>query len=515
LDLLEDALECYRVLARDYPHVEVRPGKAGASFLDDLAADKRFLALLDVPRPTWTPGKIRAIETRGNFPFNPILPFQPFGEVPASWRELRFGLDFQASRFVAASRDNGAERWSTPIPVNPQFRGFAAMLWRADLRGEFLTSDDGNVFPSVGHLAVLNLGYTVAGIDLLHRRLRWSRNILQESSPAVPFNPFLSYTNLIGPLTLSGFCLHGHNTLTFLDAASGEVRWTRSDVPANLEVFGDEDHLYLIEQHADGGVRAVRAVRTADGTAVSIPDGVAACAHKARSLGRNLLVSEKGPADEVRLRLYDMHAGKDLWEQTFPAHSLVLDSPGPELLAVVAPDGTVTVVNLKDRREVQKLNVEPRHLEKVQRGTLLRDRTQVYLAFQGPNDGALNTVDGPNPNVVGLPTVPVNGMLYAFDRQTGELRWHSRVPPQTIVLECFDDLPVLLFTAQVIRSFPPGLNMAVMTLRSIDKHTGKVRFNREYTNVVDSFHTLRVDVRTGTIDLIGSSIKLRHVNEKP
>jgi outer membrane protein assembly factor BamB/tetratricopeptide (TPR) repeat protein len=513
-ELLEDALECYRALARDYPRVEVRPGQPGASFLDDLAADKRFLALLDVPRPTWTPGKIRAVETRGNFPFSPPVPFQPFGEAPPSWRELRFGLDWQASRFVVASRDTGIERWSTAVPVNPQFRGIPAMTWRSDLRGDFLTADDGNVFSSVGHLAVLNLGFNVVGIDLMHRRLRWSRTVFQEANPAGPFNPFLPYTNMVGPLTLSGFCLHNRNTLTAIDPAGGEVRWTRSDVPANLEVFGDEDHLYLVEQQADGAVRAVRAVRTADGTAVPIPDGVEACAHKVRSLGRTLLVSEKGSADEVRLRLYDVHTGKDLWQQTFPARSLVLDSPAPELLAVVAPDGAVTVVDLKERRELQKLNVEPKHLEKVQRGTLLRDRTQVYIAFQGPGDGAGNTLDGPNPNVMGLPVVPVNGMLYAFDRQTGELRWHSRVPAQMIVLERFDDLPVLLFTAQVTRTFPPGLNMAVMTLRSIDKHTGKVRFNREYTNLFDSFHTLRVDARTGAIDLIGTTIKLRHVNEK-
>jgi outer membrane protein assembly factor BamB len=515
LELLEDALDCYRALARDYPRVEVRPGKPGASFLDDLATDKRFLALLDVPRPNWTPGKIQAVEMRGNYPTVPHVPFQPFGEVPPSWRELRFGVDWQATRFVIASRETGAERWSTAIPVNPQLRGYAAMIWRANLRGEFVSSDDGNVFSSVGHLAVLNLGYTVAGIDLLHRRLRWSRNLPQESSSGMPYNPFLSSTNLVGPLTLSGFCLHGRGALSCIDPASGEVRWMRTDVPANLEVFGDEQHLYLVEQQADGAVRAVRAVRTADGIAVPIPDGVTAYTHKVRSLGRNLLVSEKGPADEVRLRLYDTHTGKDLWQQEFPAHALVLDSPAPELLAVVAPDGAVTLVDLKERRTVQQLRVEHKHLEKVQKGTLLRDRTQVYLAFQGPNDGAADMLDGPYPNVQGLPTVPVNGMLYAFDRQTGELRWHSRVPAQTIVLERFDDLPVLLFTAQVMRPMPQQGGMPALVLRSIDKHTGKVRYNREYANIADSFHTLRVDAHTGTIDLIGGNIKLRHMNEKP
>jgi outer membrane protein assembly factor BamB/tetratricopeptide (TPR) repeat protein len=518
-ELLEDVVECYRTLARDYPRVEVRPGQPGASFFDDLATDKRFLALLDLPRPSWTPGKIKAVETRGNFPFGAYMPFQPSGEVPPSWRALRFGLDYQSTRFLVADRDSGAERWAVSLPANTQIRNYAyafsGMMARPGGPGDGMMMDEGNGFSSVGHLITLNLGDRVVGIDLLHRRLRWVRTTPPETGSLNPYY-YLMVPNLVGPLTLSACCVHSRNTLTAIDPATGELRWARADVPANLDVFGDEDHLYLVEQQADGAVRAVRAVRTGDGTAVPIPDAVEAYAHKVRTLSRNLLVSEKGPADEVRLRLYDPHTGQDLWKQTFPAQSIVLDAQAPELLGVVAPDGAITLVDLKERRELAKLTVERKHLEKVQRGTLLRDRTQYYVAFQGNNEAAPNTIDGPYPNVLGLQTVPVNGMLYAFDRKTGELRWHSRVPAQMIVLDRFDELPVLLFTAQVMKSIPPqGLNMPVMLLRSIDKHTGKVRYNREYPNMNDNFHTLRVDVRTGAIDLIGTSIKLRHVNEKP
>lgn len=517
-ELLEDALECYRTLARDYPNAGGGAGIAPPTKLDDLATDKRFLALLDVPRPAWTPGKLKAVETRGNFPFAAYLPFQPAGPVPPSWRALRFGMDYQATRFVVADRDTGAEHWAVSIPVNPLFRNYAysAMMARPNPAGDMMMmADEGAGFPSVGHLAVLNLGDRVVGIDLLHRRVRWSRVAPPEAAPTSP-NYYLMIPTLVGPTNLTGCYVHSRNTLTALDPATGEPRWARADVPANLDAFGDAEHLYLVEQQADGAVRAVRAVRTGDGTAVPIPDAVEAYAHKVRTLGRNLLVSEKGPSDEVRLRLYDPHTGQDLWKQTFPAQSIVLEAQEPELLAVVAPDGEVTVVDLKERRELVKLAVERKHLEKVQRGTLLWDRTQYYLAFQGNNEAAPNMIDGPYPNVVGLQTVPVNGMLYAFDRKTGELRWHSRVPRQTLVLDRFEELPILLFTAQVMRSLPPqGINLPVLTLRSIDKHTGKVRYNREYPNTADSFHTLRVDARTGAIDLIGNSIKLRHVNEKP
>ena len=47
--LLADAVEAYRALARDFPAVRLPDGKAGPALLDDLAADKRFLAYLDDP----------------------------------------------------------------------------------------------------------------------------------------------------------------------------------------------------------------------------------------------------------------------------------------------------------------------------------------------------------------------------------------------------------------------------------------------------------------------------------
>ena len=45
-----------------------------------------------------------------------------------------------------------------------------------------------------------------------------------------------------------------------------------------------------------------------------------------------------------------------------------------------------------------RLNVDPKHLDKVTRGMLLRDRTQYYLAFQG-SDTAPNVVGDPSPNL--------------------------------------------------------------------------------------------------------------------
>jgi hypothetical protein len=110
-------------------------------------------------------------------------------------------------------------------------------------------------------------------------------------------------------------------------------------------------------------------------------------------------------------------------------------------------------------------------------------------------------------------TTAVNGMIYAFDRTTGELHWHSRALGQCLVLDYFEESPVLLMTAVQQRQPPgaPGGNpsMAYCT-RSIDKRTGKVLYRKEIINNPDPYYGLEMNVRTGAIDLISNATRLRH-----
>jgi outer membrane protein assembly factor BamB/tetratricopeptide (TPR) repeat protein len=532
--LLEDAVAAHRQLARDYPKVPADGDRAGPALLDDLALDKRFLAHLDEMSPPWVPGKLKAVEVAGNFPNRDLLPFEPpgpdtasnlpgrfpgmpalVGEPPPFFQNLRLTYDPDAQLLQVWNRQTNTERWSVPVPGvgNPRNYLFGTLSYQA-----------------VGHLLVLNLGPMVAAVDTIERRVRWTRNLLDDSSAGFQFvtgqpgggtlilsrNGQIAYrVGQFGPVTAHGVCVQTRAGLATLDLLTGETRWQRSDLPMNFDVFGDDQHLYVVEYHqADGTVRGLRALRAADGVGVSVPDGVESFAHKIRVLGRSLLISQEGAREEVQLRLYDVHSGKDLWTRAFPPKSIVLDSRSPELVVVASPDGTITLTDLKTRREVQRLKVDALHLDKVTSGTLLQDRTQYYVALLGPNSPNNNIVDGPNPNFMGgLNAVPVNGMLYAFDRATGEMRWNTNLLCQTILIERFEDLPVILCSAASVRKTNnPNLgDVGVTATRSIDKHTGKLRYNREMVNMGTPFHTLHVDYRTGAIDLIGANVKVRHV----
>jgi hypothetical protein len=300
-----------------------------------------------------------------------------------------------------------------------------------------------------------------------------------------------------------------------LDLADGQVRWQRSDVPSQFDVFGDDRHLYLSEYHTDGSLRGVRAVRAADGVSVPIPDAGDVLAGKVRPVGRCLLVTEAGPKDEVVLRLYDVHAGKDVWRKTFSKNSLQLESAVPDVAAVVTPAGALSVFEVRTGEEVKALALQPAHLDKVTKATLIADKDNFYVALVGPADPKARAMDFYQGNIFGdLRVAPVNGMFYIFDRGTGEVKAANRVLNQQVLLSRLEELPVVLFINMQLRETGPvgsGQQFAYVSALSMDKQTGKRLFSKEMQMVNNElFHTLWVDPRAGLIDLIANTYRIRH-----
>jgi hypothetical protein len=382
-------------------------------------------------------------------------------------------------------------------------------------------------FQAVDHLLVLCVGTKLLGVDLLARRVRWSWNVVD--GPLSPNQPVVNLPDggvllnvndprsprrlgLIGPIGRSAVCVQTPNGLAALDPASGDVCWRRSDAPQTLAVFGDDDYLFLVDQSGDGEVRGVRAVRARDGEVVPIPDATPLFANRRGILGRLLLVEEPGAHEQRIVRLCDPLSGKDLWRKATRPGAFLLKSPSPGWLGIAEPSGDVTVVELTRGEEVARLHLDLRHLARVHDGHLLIDGERFFIALHGPMDPEWKIVDEPSGNFrSGLSAVPVCGMLYAFGRDGGELRWFSWLPPEMLLLDSFEELPIVLCSAVTARVNPadPGNTIAVTSTRSIDKRTGKVLLNREAV-AGDPFHTLHMDRRDGTIDLLSVSQLVRH-----
>ena len=312
------------------------------------------------------------------------------------------------------------------------------------------------------HFLVLSLGPVIVGVDRIERRARWVRSLLPADLPpnaqlspggadgsiAVQLRqPRLQRLGLLGPIGPNGVYVQTRAGVASLDLATGDLRWLRTDSALMLDAFGDEQHLYLVESHAAGDVRAVRAVRTADGVAVSIPDCVDVYNHRLRTLGRCVLASNLGPADGVDLRLYDVRTGQDVWKRTLPGPfpragigrprtdrrrrpGRDRDGRGPG-----RPEGT----GAAGRRSEAPGQDHPRHP--------VAGPHAILFGVAGPADVATNVVGDPSPNISGsVKWTEVSGMIYAFDRTTGALNWNSKALSQSLLLDHFEESPVLLLT---------------------------------------------------------------------
>lgn len=522
--LLEDAAFCYRVLGRDFGKTVIRDGKTGADFFNELATDKRFLPFLDEPRAAWSGGKIKAKENTGG-PFQmtqQTINFEPDGEVMPFFQRHRIGLNMGTFQLKMVDRYTNEERWSHNLAspnnnvnwgYNPN--GYARFVYNLQ-----------------GHLAVLNYGRMVYGLDLVDRKVLWEKDLI----PNMPSQQLMHDGNgglqvyypdgywrkvgQAGPVEASYVCLHSHLGLVAMDPLKGTVLWSKSDVPVGTQIFGDDQHLYMIEVRTNGTTGASRALRAHDGVAVEVPDFSEIYQRKVRTMGRNLLLSENDAQGAMVLRLYDVHTGKDKWKKTFSQRAMLLKAQDSTIAGVVEPTngGKVTVLDLDTQKELFQAKVEPKDVDGSSEVHLLQDQDQVYLAINKPNNNPQAGMVFWANHIMGMRRLNVSGKVYAFDRTNGSLRWHNDVPSQMLVVEQFQDMPILLFTNQFNRVLNPQNGQAVQctSVLSIDKRTGKRLWDKEYRSNGSQnyyFYWLNNNPRAGVVELISYNLKLIHYLE--
>jgi outer membrane protein assembly factor BamB len=513
--LLDHAVHYYRELRRDHAKTVIKEGKTGAELFEDVENDKRFLPYLAEPKQSWQ-GKFKATELAGNNPIQQTFTLDPIGEALPFFRQHRLVLDITGNRLFAVNQATGKRSWATDdlIPL-----GYLVQ-WQAHIR---------TTVSLLGHVAVVNLGHMVYALDPVDGKLLWEYNLLAPGTKPAPAlgqilrdrdgNSMLIYQDgwihKLGTVVLidAGYVvLLTRQGLTVLEARTGEVRWTREDVKNGAtHVFGDREQVYLAEVK-DGIPAATRVLRAIDGSTIKAPDFTAAYQRKLRIVDGSLLVQDVLPQDRVQLRLYDPATGKDRWKREFPAKTTILRSEETELTGALEPDGALMVLDLRTGEEKLKAAVPKDDLDKLQDAHLLADGDLFYLVLNKPLDPA--QINGIWPSVhLTMRSLPVNGPVHAFERATGKRRWTNAVAHQMIVLEKFDDQPVLLFTARYTKWVNQGNNRVaaqVVGVKSIHKTSGQLLFDKELSSNVNQFHTLKTDAQAGTIDLTTFNLTIRH-----
>ena len=269
-ELFEDAPYFYRLLGHEYAQVPVRDGKTGADFFNEARKDKRLASFFEDSRQTWS-GRIKAKDPiYGTFHAPQVITFEPEGEVLPFFQRSRLVLQNMA-QIKLLDRATNEERWSyTLAPGANQFNN-AIFFYNGSYE------DARYPYHLRGHLVVLNVSQMVYGFDLIDHKLLWEKS-LHGGGPLYANAPHITrderdknlhirypdgYTQRLGhpgPIGPSYVCLHGRDGLTALDPLLGTPLWTRTDVLGRAEVFGDADHIYVVDMHADGSSGMGRAL---------------------------------------------------------------------------------------------------------------------------------------------------------------------------------------------------------------------------------------------------------------
>jgi outer membrane protein assembly factor BamB/tetratricopeptide (TPR) repeat protein len=543
--LIEDALQYYRTLARDYPTTVIRDGKTGAQIFEELKTDKRFVPYLDAVGEALGKQRFKAEEERDkNFPQQAqhmLYTFDPLDDPLPSLKHRRVAMNYANNHLMVVGRR--ADRDAKPEvdePINESFQQFmthpAVNLppGMAGIANPPAAARFG--YHSVGHLVVVNLGQYVAAIDTVTHRLLWAKNLLGSQSPAgngsaLHYNPTEEALQLIfsdgifmtvgqaGPVSASYVCVQTRDGLAALDPLTGKTLWTRNDVPMRCRLFGDDKHIYLVEMNNAGATTGTRAFRAPDGASVDVPPFAPLFQKRQCVLGGQLLVADNVPAGGTDLRLYDVQSGKDLWKQHFPAGTVMLSSEDPDLAGAIAPDGRVTVVNLRQRKVVLGGLVANEHMKNLHQAHLLADAQSIYVALYANNPANPPQVWSNLQATTGMRAITVNGQVYAFDRRTCKIRWWNQVENQQLVLEQWKEMPVLLFTSRSgvnpngPRAFA-GNQAGTIGVEAWDKATGKVFYRQpvpgqpQLNPQSGPIYAINYDADGGKIEMIAPTYKI-------
>jgi hypothetical protein len=264
-----------------------------------------------------------------------------------------------------------------------------------------------------------------------------------------------------------------------------------------------------------------------------IPDFGPVYQHRVAIHGRRILAATPGKAG-LTVHLYDIVTGKDVWSKNFDASSTVLRTMDEEITGVVDGKGHVAVLDAATGAELLTGNIArgkigPEDLKNLHQPLLLADADRFYIALNKSGDaGKVIAGQVQNNFTNSLRCYPINGWVLALHRKDGtvkvngesrpykkgDLAWHSFAPlyHQMLILEMFDQLPVLIFSARYNEQAAANNFTWRAYTQSLSKKDGKFIYDEgpEGNNSNPQFYGFNVDPRMGTITLVGSGSAIQH-----
>jgi hypothetical protein len=273
----------------------------------------------------------------------------------------------------------------------------------------------------------------------------------------------------LGPVTARGVVYQEQNQLKCVEPLSGETLWSRGDIPAGCELFGDDEYVFA----ADLSERKAHVIRISDGQLVGKRD--LPKFEWLMTVGRNLTTlgnrTERGNR-ALLLQVIDVWSQERLFEAEFPVAAQV-SVVEPDCVAICDPGGKFQLINVRTGRAIVDQPIEAvselRSIQTLRSG----DSLFVMLNRQAQNQQYKPLMQPEHPIT--------DGPVYAFNLTTGEPMWPTAalVRNRGIVLSQPHDLPMLVFADHMMTRDPSSGGRMQLRLLCLDKRTGETLYRND------------------------------------
>lgn len=398
------------------------------------------------------------------------------------------------------------------------------MLWSTPIRSVVQSRNSSyNESALAGHNLVLQHRDMLHLFDLVDQKLIWSQKLEREqghhyyssmfrrtpaqlsteSSLIHRHHPSHTSRNrgIIAAANTDYTCYFNRRKIILVDTRTGKVRWTHENVDQDLRVLGDHRQIYLISR--DRQTRKI--LRVSDGRPVDLDQSLRLLSN-AIYQGDSAFVAITSPDEPKRpgqtrgqTSVFAFQPGtKQLdWNLDFPRDSR-FGIFNQNFLAVLTPGGELKTIDLRSGAASSLETLPQEELKGHKDFYLVADDTHLYLSGHSQSRNSIS---------VSAPSVPVNGTLYVFDRQSGKRAWKQEFEKMHMAFDEQTPLPVVLLVARDYqRKGARPQNM--IHLMALDKQTGKKLFDWQ-APTKSNIREINVDYQQKMMEILTYSARIR------
>lgn len=402
------------------------------------------------------------------------------------------------------------------------------LIWSTPLRSSELNRSPGfNESEVVGHNLILQHRDMLHLFDLVGQKLIWSQKLEKEQTNRYLYSAYrltpspmgtetslvhrhhpsidIPNVGMIAATNADYTCYYSRRKIILIDTRTGKIRWKHENVDKETRVLGDDHLIYLVTR--DRVTKKV--LRVSDGQQVPI-EQVGDNLQNAIYQGESAFISISSPNDkklpgqkpgQTSVYRYQPQSIEQNWNIEFPRDSQ-FGLFNQHYLSALTPQGEVSIVDLRTGKKSSLESLPQKELKKHKKFYLASDNTYFYFVGHTPTHNSIS---------VNVPSIPINGTLYVYDRQTGKRLWNQAVQKQHLVLNMQNLLPVVLLVAREYKHIG-NRPTNIFNLRALDKQSGKSLLAWE-APIDSNIRAINVDQQQKMIEILTNGARIRLYND--